>query len=60
MKFSLDFKASLVLSYVSVLRIPVAPIPIPAPFNSAFVVTVEAIPTLKSANSIRVESTISS
>ena len=58
-RFSLDFKESLgELLYVNVLRILAEPIPIPAPSRSAFVPTVVAIPTLKSASSIVVELTI--
>ena len=46
------------LLQVNVFLIPVEPIPIPAPSRSAFVPTVDAIPTLKSASSIVVELTI--
>ena len=53
--FSLDLSEPEALFQVRVLRILVEPIPIPAPSRSAFVPTVVAIPTLKSANSIVVE-----
>ncbi len=52
---SLDVKALAELFQVIVLRIPVEPIPIPAPSSKEFVATVVAIPTLKSASSIAVE-----
>jgi hypothetical protein len=41
--------------YVKLTPLPVEPIPIPAPLNKLFVVTVVAIPTTKSASSIVVE-----
>ena len=50
-KCSLDFNASDEFSYLINFLIPVEPIPIPAPSNSAFVGTVDAIPTTKSPNS---------
>ena len=52
---SLEVNAEALLFQVMVLRIPVEPIPIPAPSNNALVPTVVAIPTLKSASSIVVE-----
>ena len=55
---SLEVNALAELFQVMVLRIPVDPIPIPAPSRRAFVATVVAIPTLKSANSMVVELTI--
>ena len=46
-----DCKVSDALLYLINFLIPVEPIPIPAPSNSAFVGTVDAIPTTKSPNS---------
>ena len=58
LKFSLDFNELLLFAHCIVFLIPIEPIPIPAPSRSAFVPTVVAIPTLKSASSIVVELTI--
>jgi hypothetical protein len=55
---SLEVNAPAVLFQVIVLRMPVEPIPIPAPSNKALVPIVVAIPTLKSASSMVEELTI--
>ena len=55
-----DSKVFEVLLYVNDFSTSVEPIEIPAPSNNKLVVTVVAIPTLKSANSIVDELTINS